>query len=310
MRTAPTALKTWLAVPGNTASIRADLITITLLGGVFLGVTVAPGAVLRWTTWPNDLVVSGNTFNGSGAGSAPVVKRGTYSQSAQLTIDTLDVTLGGPFSIGGKSLGALAAAGYFRGGTIQVDHLIMAFPGDVGVGALSAGGPIPKWFSGPISIAEMQGPNTTLRCKSELELFNIQLPKFDVQPTCGNAVYDANCTLSKATFTTAPQTVIASPAPTVSSFAFTGAFVVNYFNLGVVVFTSGALAGQKRMVTTSTAGTTVLLTLQRAFSVAPAAGDTFTVYPGCDKSLLRCGVTFNNLVNFRGLPFAPTSQEA
>lgn len=295
MRTAPTALKTWLAA--NSAAIRADLITITLLGG----------AQLFWTTWPSDLLVSGTTFRGSAAGNAPAITRGTYAQNAQLAIDTLDVTLGGPFVIGGKQLGALAIAGYFRGATIQIDHLIMAFPGDVGLGPNTAGGPIPKWFSGPISQAEVQGSKVILRCKSELELFNIQLPRFLIQPTCNNSLYDANCTVVKAAFTSS-QTVIASPAPSPISFAFTGVFVVGFFNLGVITFTSGALNGQKRMIVSSSAGTTVLLKLQRAFPSAPAAGDTFSIYPGCDKSANRCTSVFSNAANFRGYPTAPTSQ--
>ena len=34
-------------------------------------------------------------------------------------------------------------------------------------------------------------------------------------------------------------------------------------------------------------------------------GDTFTVYPGCDKSLNHCKVKFNNVVNYRGEPLIP-----
>lgn len=51
------------------------------------------------------------------------------------------------------------------------------------------------------------------------------------------------------------------------------------------------------------------LSLALPFPEAPAAGDTFIVYPGCDKTLRRCTFTFNNLVNNGSHPFIP-SQEA
>jgi uncharacterized phage protein (TIGR02218 family) len=36
-----------------------------------------------------------------------------------------------------------------------------------------------------------------------------------------------------------------------------------------------------------------------------AAGDTFTLTPGCDKSLATCRDRFANTVNFRGFPHMP-----
>jgi uncharacterized phage protein (TIGR02218 family) len=38
---------------------------------------------------------------------------------------------------------------------------------------------------------------------------------------------------------------------------------------------------------------------------AIAAGDTFSVYPGCDKRLETCLGRFGNVVNFRGEPYVP-----
>ena len=36
-----------------------------------------------------------------------------------------------------------------------------------------------------------------------------------------------------------------------------------------------------------------------------APGDTFAVYPGCDKRLETCIGRFNNVINFRGEPYVP-----
>ncbi len=38
---------------------------------------------------------------------------------------------------------------------------------------------------------------------------------------------------------------------------------------------------------------------------APATGDAFTVYQGCDHTMATCKAKFNNLANFRGFPFVP-----
>jgi uncharacterized phage protein (TIGR02218 family) len=48
-----------------------------------------------------------------------------------------------------------------------------------------------------------------------------------------------------------------------------------------------------------------------AFSVgsstqtAPANGDTFNIYPGCDKKQATCSTKFANLTHFRGFPYIP-----
>ena len=42
----------------------------------------------------------------------------------------------------------------------------------------------------------------------------------------------------------------------------------------------------------------------------PAAGDGFTVYPGCPKSMRACALIFNNLIHFGGAPFVPPSNQA
>ncbi len=43
---------------------------------------------------------------------------------------------------------------------------------------------------------------------------------------------------------------------------------------------------------------------------APSAGDTFTVYYGCDHTPGTCQSKFNNLANFRGFPYVPPPQMA
>lgn len=62
----------------------------------------------------------------------------------------------------------------------------------------------------------------------------------------------------------------------------------------------------------------VMERLEEAFRVlarlplqsAPASGDAFTVYQGCDHTPGTCRSKFNNLPNFRGFPYVPPPQMA
>ncbi|MBE7190375.1 phage BR0599 family protein, partial [Jatrophihabitans endophyticus] len=47
------------------------------------------------------------------------------------------------------------------------------------------------------------------------------------------------------------------------------------------------------------------LALAYPLTAAPAAGDAFTVYQGCDHRLATCQTQFANQANFRGFPFIP-----
>jgi uncharacterized phage protein (TIGR02218 family) len=71
---------------------------------------------------------------------------------------------------------------------------------------------------------------------------------------------------------------------------------------GRVVFTSGANSGVARAIK---ANTTSAFTLIQPLPAVPAAGDAFTVYPGCDRTMGRCATRFNNLGRFKGTPFVP-----
>ena len=52
------------------------------------------------------------------------------------------------------------------------------------------------------------------------------------------------------------------------------------------------------------------LALTYPMSALPAAGDAFTVYPGCDHTSATCRAKFNTLTNFRGFPFVPPPTSA
>lgn len=89
------------------------------------------------------------------------------------------------------------------------------------------------------------------------------------------------------------------------SFTLSGtAAVDNHFNHGLVTWTTGANVKFPMEVKRYGASPTEIdLFLPMPFDIA--VGDTFSVYPGCDKNLSTCLAKFNNVVNFRGFPHMP-----
>jgi len=78
----------------------------------------------------------------------------------------------------------------------------------------------------------------------------------------------------------------------------------NWFNDGVITFTSGNNNGLSFEIKSWTAAGGVL-TFYLPLPYAPAPGDTFSIEPGCSKTTGDCTNKFNNIVNFRGEPFIP-----
>lgn len=78
------------------------------------------------------------------------------------------------------------------------------------------------------------------------------------------------------------------------------------FTGGLIIFTGGENAGATLEVMSWNApGNEVTLFMGAVYQLA--AGDAFTLVPGCDKTFSTCRDTFDNAVNFRGEPFLPGS---
>ena len=77
--------------------------------------------------------------------------------------------------------------------------------------------------------------------------------------------------------------------------------------MGALTFTSGANVGMTRTVKAYGSG---LFRFALQLPSPPAAGDTFTVYPGCPKTKEACASKFNNVIHFRGYPYVPPAETA
>lgn len=287
MKSAPSGVATFVAA--NNIGFRADLYTLVL----------ADGTVFRWTTCDVDITVGDHTWLASGA----VTSRSNLRSTSQLEVDTLEVQLAGAFLLNGKTIALRAVQGYFDEARLQIDHLV----GPDLPGALAIG-PVLAWYEGRVAAVDPGIPTVRMQVQSELATLTQQLPKFLFQTGCRNAVYDPNCAIAKSAFTLA-GTVSAAPTRTAvpTSTAALTAKAAGYFDLGVLAFTSGPLAGIKRSVRSWDGST---LTLALPLPSAPLPGDAFTVYPGCPRTQDACNSKFSNLVHFRGFPHIPTTEGA
>lgn len=261
-----------------------DCYTINLLSGIQLLYTSADQSVtFGGTTW---------------LGNALRIERSKIKLVRGVQVDALTVDCY-PMStdlIGGNPFVQLALNGGLDGAKLQLDRGVS--PGD----GQALTGIVPKRFIG--RIAEVQGGRSklTLTVKSDLDLMNIQMPRVLWQPPCSHSLYDAGCTLSRGSFTTSG----AAAAGTLTASAFTTNLTQadGYFALGALTFTSGPNTGLFRSVK-AYVHASGLVTMMVPFPVAPTAGNTFTIYPGCDKTFNTCNTKFANQQNFRGFEFVP-----
>lgn len=77
---------------------------------------------------------------------------------------------------------------------------------------------------------------------------------------------------------------------------------VGFYTDGILTFTSGVNSGLSNQVKYWDGHT---LTLAMALFAAVADGDTFTISPGCDKSIATCKASYDNVVNFQGFASMP-----
>jgi len=81
----------------------------------------------------------------------------------------------------------------------------------------------------------------------------------------------------------------------------------DYWNWGIITFTSGNNNGSSRKILDFVSSTHTL-TLDYALDVAPTATDAFAVYRGCDKTLNSCDTIFSNTINYHGFHTIPLTK--
>lgn len=265
----------------------ADTFTFTLRSGLILAytnvdVTFTYGGVAYLA---NSVLVDGLKYKAS---------VGLEVDQQQITVAALatdTITGGAPF------LQALRDGAFDGCEIARVRVFFSDCIGGTAVGAVTL-------FKGRLGTVDQIGRTSAkLTVNSDLVLLDIDMPRNIYQPTCLHTLYDSGCTLIKNAFGTIGTVGAGSTASIIN---WSGATA--NFQQGSITFTSGVNAGVTANVNVAAPG--VSLTLGYPLQSVPAAGDSFTVYYGCDHTPGTCQSKFNNLSNFRGFPYVPPPQMA
>ena len=299
MKPASDALRALLAA-GQFAA--ADLYTFTLVDG----------AVLRYTSFDTDVIANGSTHF-SGDQGAPLFDRQDNKAKVHwkigVEVDTLEFdVIPNQATVNGLPFLWACRLGVFDGAELQLERAFMPPParGYYPPAVASVGTVI--LFVGRVAEVDLGRSLATFNVNSHLELLNTQLPRNLFQSTCVNSLYDTACGVSRAAYLVGGTSAAGS---TVSVVKATLAQAMGWFDQGSITFTSGQNKGFSRTVKTYTAGSPGTLSLIAPFPFAPAAGDTFTALPGCDKTTGPGGCEkFNNVPRFKGFSFVPIVETA
>jgi uncharacterized phage protein (TIGR02218 family) len=264
--------------------IMADLYTFTLVGG----------SVLRYSAAPTALTVNDQIFV-----LGPKFERSKTKIVIGVQVDELEVKVYPESTdlIGNLPFLQAAWQGQLDGALLQLERAFMPAYGDTSPGTVVL-------FTGRVSDVDCSRTGIDMKCRSHLELLNIQMPRRLWQSSCthvfGGSMCQFNRTSLAVTFSAGPgstQTVITNAPSSTTPFA-----------QGTITGVAGANAGLSRTVAGFVSGSNV--TVKAVFLYPIAAGDQFELLPGCDRTIAACTNVFNNATHFGGFPYIPTPETA
>lgn len=263
----------------------ADLYTFTLAGG----------SVLRYSSAPTALVANGFSF-----ALGPKFERSKTKTVIGTQVDELDIKIYPETTdlIGTTPWLQAAWQGQLDGALLQLERAFMPTYRDTSPGTVIL-------FAGRISDIDCSRTGIDMKCRSHLELLNIQMPRRLWQTSCTHVFGDAMCQFDRASLQASFACLAGSTEMQIVS-------TVNptpqgLYAQGTVTALSGANAGDSRTIAAMSNGT---VTVKPAFLSTPATGDQFRLLPGCDRTIATCTNVFNNAVHFGGFPYVPTPETA
>lgn len=263
----------------------ADLYTFALKNGTFL----------RYTSFDADVVFGGNTF----LSNAPIVQRDRVRSNVGISVDAMRISVNPRTGdlIGSVPWIQAARMGALDGARVTLQRAYVWNPYVPPIGVLTI-------FAGNVAGLEGGRSGVSMDVKSDLEMLNVQMPRNLVQPPCLHTLFDAGCTLVKASFAVASSVNAGSTTTTINCGLAQSA---GHFDQGTITFTSGVNNGVSRNVKSYTPG---VLKLSLPLVSVPGVGDTFNAFPGCDKTQATCTTKFSNLPNFKAMPYVPIPETA
>jgi len=291
-------------------------------------VKMVHGVELFLTSGSTPVIFKGDTYIPS------KIKRGSIKHTVEITVPELEITLGiDALNVDGRNVLAMAKDGYFDSAEVHV----VAYEHKQNTHEYLWRGNIAGEIESTLS-------EVTLKVKTVMHYFEETIPKIVYQRKCNHILFDTLCRADKdayrvdcsiSTLWSANKRILISTA--------LADLPLNWLRNGVINVTSGANAGQSRRIMLSagkeeTEGSTPeefvryamssneysimgalyvlmptfvgLVYLDKPFWNSFAVGDTFSVWPGCDKTSEMCKNKFNNLNNFLGFEYIPESDTA
>lgn len=309
MRPAPTALVNWLATSRQLTAY--DLWTFRLAGGEefrFSGASLA--LVVPGTCWASN----SGSLNYSASATwtfalGPVFRRGRVKCKVGVEPQPLDVSIGaGPSDLIGTLTWQEAIYGrLFDGATVELDRF---FPGPGGPSDPSIGCIV--WFYGLMGRITWGRTGIQMTVNSPLAMLaNTQMPRRIYGANCTHVFGGAMCGYNRTAGQNAlgASTGIGAQAVTAQSGSTQIAVLTGFapspptaYDEGTIIGTSGLNNGLSRTIKFMASGTA---NLASPFVHPVAAGDGFSLLPGCDHTLATCNGTFQNIGRFGGFPYIP-----
>jgi uncharacterized phage protein (TIGR02218 family) len=249
-------------------------------------ITRRDGVMQGFTDHVRDLDVDGVTYKAA-SGYTRTAIRGT----ADLAVDNLDVE--SVFSSDGITEEDLRVGKY---DFAEVRMFLVNYQ-DLGQGILK----LRRGWLGEVTIrdgmyvAELRGMTQRL-----------QMTVGEVYaPDCAADLGDGRCGVDLAAL---EESGAVDTVTSATAFITTLAQATGWYDGGELTWTDGANDGQTVAVRSWDAGIGAL-TLFLPALYPMQAGDAFTIRPGCDKSFATCQAKFDNVVNFRGFPHVPGTDQ-
>lgn len=269
---------------------RLDLYEITLAGGA---------QTYYFTTGQVPTPYNGRTYQ-----TGLLFQRGSFTQTVGMTVDSMQVTvtpqtdaLNGLVFIAGYSFLQACAFRILDGARILFRKFFLDDWNTIDRNPVA-------FFQGRVNTLTVDRFSAQITINSDIEMLNVQSPVNVLQPGCLHTLFDPGCALSPNAFQVGGTVATGSDQINVLS-NLTQAD--DWFSLGRITFTSGKNVGISRTVK-QYGNTGGKLTLPYPLPFAPSSGDTFLVFPGCDKTQATCKAKFNNLKRFRGYPYVPVPE--
>ncbi|GEM_PF-288708 len=248
----------------------ADLYTITLV----------TGETLRYCGGDADITCNGFLFSAGGM-IGPYWDRSDNKAKCHwkvgVDVDSLIIDmLPGSATVLGVPILQAILSGVFDDAEFTLDRVYMPTWGDTRRGFI-------RLFVGRVAEVDVSRSIATFTITSHLELLNIQMPRNLYQAGCVNTLGDQACGVDISQYM---STGIVAAGSTVAGVMATiaGQFQQGYFDLGTLTFTSGQYQGQTFTVKQVSYGAPSVINLLGFLPAPPAAGDSFNIYAGCDKS--------------------------